>query len=78
MQKKSIVFSQPNCQACTAVKSILAMHGYEIEERVIDGLNWLKTDLWDVAPNARSVPQVLIDGELIGGLTDVSRYLQEK
>ena len=78
MQKKSIVYSQPNCQACHAVKALLAMHGLEVEERVIDGLNWRKSDLYDVAPNARSVPQVLIEGELIGGLTDVSKYLQPR
>lgn len=78
MQHKSIVYSQPNCQACNAVKALLTMHGFEVEERVIDGINWRKADLFDVAPSARSVPQVLINDELIGGLTDVSKFLQPR
>jgi len=78
MQKKSIVYSQPNCQACNTVKVLLGMHGYDVEERLIDGIKWIKTDLFAVAPNARSVPQVLINGELIGGLTDVSKFLQPR
>jgi glutaredoxin len=76
MQKTSIVYSQPNCQACNAVKAILAMHGYEVEERKIDGIKWTKADLFQTAPNARSVPQVVIDGVLIGGLSDVSKFVQ--
>lgn len=78
MQQKSIVYSQPNCQACNAVKALLGMHGFEVEERIIDGVKWKKTDLFEVAPNARSVPQVLVNGELIGGLTDVSKFLQPR
>lgn len=54
------------------------MHGIEVEERVIDGVKWKKSDLFAVASNARSVPQVLIDGVLIGGLTDVSKFLLVK
>lgn len=77
MQKSSIVFSQINCPACNAVKAILSMHGYEIEERKIDGVKWTKADLFEVAPNARSVPQVVIDGKLIGGLADVSKFVQQ-
>ena len=78
MQQKSIVYSQPNCQACNAVKSLLSMHGYEVEERLIDNVKWFKLDLFEVAPNARSVPQVIINNVLIGGLTDVSKYLQPR
>jgi len=78
MQRKSIVYSQTNCVACNSVKSILQLHGIEIEERLIDGGKWKKSDLFEVAPNARSVPQVLIDGVLIGGLTDVSKFLLAK
>ena len=77
MQKKSIVYSQPNCVACNTVKAILKMHGYEVEERVIGEGEWTKAKLLAVAPNARSVPQVFVNDELVGGLAEVSRLVQK-
>jgi glutaredoxin len=78
MQQKSIVYSQPNCQACSAVKVLLGIHGFDVEERVIDGHKWKKSDLLGAAPNARSVPQVIINGQLVGGLIDVSNFLRPR
>lgn len=75
MPQNSIVYSQNNCQACTAVKSLLTSNGYTVEERLIDGKTWKKEDLFKDVPGARSVPQVIIDGIVVGGLTDVTKYI---
>lgn len=76
-QKHSIVYSQANCQPCKTVKQLLSMYGYIIEERLIGEDGFTKQDLLKDVPNARGVPQVLIDGKLIGGLIEVSTYLRK-
>ena len=76
-QKHSIVYSQANCQPCKTVKQLLSMYGYEIEERLIGESSFTKQDLLKDVPTARGVPQVLINGKVIGGLIEVSNYLRK-
>ena len=53
------------------------INGYEYEERNLASGKWTKEQLLEVAPNARTVPQIFIDGNLIGGFTELRQYLQE-
>ena len=74
--KTSIVYSQDQCAACTSAKYLLHLKGYEVEERKIGvGNKWTKKDLLDVVPGAKSVPQIFINGEYIGGFNELSAYL---
>lgn len=74
--KTSIVYSQDYCTACIAAKRLLHIHGYEVEERKIGvGNKWTKKDLLDVVPSAKSVPQIFINAEYIGGFNELSVYL---
>lgn len=74
--KTSIVYSQDYCSACTAAKRLLQLKGYEVEERKIGhGHKWTKKDLLDAVPDAKSVPQIFVDGEYIGGFPQLSAYL---
>jgi len=76
--KTSIVYSQDYCAACTAAKRLLQLKGYEVEERKIGSEHkWTKKDLLDAVPNAKSVPQVFINGEYVGGFNELSAYLQK-
>jgi glutaredoxin len=74
--KNSIVYSQPNCAGCVAVKALLTSKGYAVEERVL-GNGWTKEQLYADAPNVRSVPQVLINGTLVGGLKEVQEFVRD-
>lgn len=75
-QKTSIVYSQEYCSACTAAKRLLHINGYEVEERKIGiGNQWTKKDLIEAVPDAKSVPQVFINGEYIGGFRELSAFL---
>lgn len=71
-----VVWSKYNCTFCEQAKSLLSSNNIEFEERKI-GDGWTKEDLFEVAPHARSVPQIFIDGNLVGGFTQLQQYLKE-
>ena len=79
MQKKSPksaqVWSQTNCPACTEAKRLLDQQGIVIEERMLGVNGYTKKDLIDLVPQARSVPQIFVDGEYVGGLQELKRKL---
>jgi glutaredoxin len=71
--KKAIVWSKTNCQYCEAVKIVVRQQGYEVEERKI-GSGWSVQQLHESVPNAKTVPQVFLDGEYIGNYDSVVRH----
>ena len=69
-----IVWSKTNCPFCVKAKHSLADKGIEYEERLI-GNDWTREQLLEMVPEARSVPQIIIDGNVIGGYNDLIKYL---
>jgi glutaredoxin 3 len=74
---KAIVWSKPDCPNCTKAHTLLKNKGIEIEERKL-GFGWNREQLFEVVPNARSVPQIFIDENHIGGYDDLVKYLEAK
>ena len=50
------------------------MKGIEFEERKI-GSGYTKEDLLEAVPTARTVPQIFLDGELVGGYDQLKERL---
>ena len=75
--KHAIVFSQPRCPGCVTAKTTLAIAGYTVEEREL-GNGWTKSQLLEIFPDARSVPQVIINNVPVGSLANVLNYLEAK
>ena len=73
---KAIVWSKYHCPYCDQAKTLLAVNGYEIEERKI-GDGFTKEELLESVPAARSVPQIFVNDEYIGGYTDLVKFLNE-
>lgn len=71
---KAIVWSKYHCQFCDQAKALLQQKGIEFEERKI-GDGYTKEDLLAEVPNARTVPQIFIDSELIGGYEELKKRL---
>lgn len=72
---KAVVWSKNNCPFCDQAKRLLEMKGIEYEERNInDGYD--REDLLAAVPNARTVPQIFLDDQLIGGFTDLQQHLK--
>lgn len=73
---KAVVWSKENCSQCLQAKNMLTLRGISIEERKIDSGPWTKDDLLRVVPDARSVPQIFLDEEYIGGFKELKDRLQ--
>jgi glutaredoxin 3 len=72
---KAVVWSKDFCPFCDQAKSLLKMKGIEFEEKKI-GYGYTKEQLLEAVPTARTVPQIFINGELIGGFTELKKHLQ--
>jgi glutaredoxin len=72
---KAIVWSKPVCPYCISAKALLTQRQYEIEERMV-GTDYTKEQLLEAVPHARTVPQIFIDGEYIGGFDDLKKHFK--
>lgn len=72
--KKAIVWSKYHCPYCEQAKQLLSQRGIPYEEKKI-GDGYTKEELLEAVPNARTVPQIFIDGELVGGFTELKERL---
>lgn len=71
---KAIVWSKDHCPYCVQAKTLLEQKGIEYEEKKI-GEGYTKEDLLESVPTARTVPQIFLDGELVGGFTELRAKL---
>ena len=72
---KAIVWSKYHCPYCDQAKALLKAKGIAFEEKKI-GDGYTKEELLEAVPNARTVPQIFIDDQLIGGFTELKAHLQ--
>lgn len=73
---KAIIYSKRDCTYCDQAKSLLEFNDYEIEERKI-GDGYTREELLEAVPTARSVPQIFIDDQYIGGYNELKKYLEK-
>lgn len=71
---KAIVWSKHHCPYCDQAKALLKMKGIEIEERNINE-DWTKEQLLEAVPTARTVPQIFLDDEYVGGFQELKKRL---
>ena len=63
---KATIWSKYHCPYCDQAKALLKQKGYEIEERKI-GDGYTKEELLEAVPTARTVPQIFLGEEYVGG-----------
>jgi glutaredoxin len=73
---KAIVWSKNSCPFCVQAKSLLTQKGIEFEERNIE-TDWSKEQLLEAVPTARTLPQIFLDDQLVGGFNELRNHLQE-
>jgi glutaredoxin 3 len=74
---KAVLWSKYHCPYCDQAKRLLQREGIDFEERKI-GDGWTKEELLEVVPTARTVPQILINDEYIGGYQELALYFQTR
>jgi glutaredoxin len=73
---KAIVWSKDHCPFCDQAKNLLKMKGIEFEEKKI-GHGYTKEQLLEAVPTARTVPQIFLDENLIGGFTELKKHFEK-
>lgn len=71
---KAIVWSKDQCPYCDQAKALLKMRGIEFEERNINK-DWTREQLLEAVPTARTLPQIFLNNELVGGFTELKKRL---
>lgn len=71
---QAVVWTKYHCPYCDQAKALLELRGISYEERRI-GDGYTREDLLESVPSARTVPQVFLDGKLIGGYTELKAHL---
>ena len=74
---KAVVWSKYHCAFCDQAKALLKSKDIPFEEKKI-GDGYTKEELLEAVPTARTVPQIFIDGELIGGFTELKKFFESK
>jgi glutaredoxin 3 len=74
---KAIVWSKDQCPYCVQAKALLESKGIEYEERNIMHGTYTKEQLLEAVPTARTLPQIFLDEEYVGGFTELRKKLTE-
>jgi len=74
---KAVVWSKYHCPFCDQAKALLKAKGIEFEEKKI-GDGYTKEELLEAVPTARTVPQVFLNDQLIGGFTELKKYFESE
>ena len=73
---KAIVWSKYQCTFCDQAKALLESKGISYEERKI-GDGYTREELLEAVPTARTVPQIFLDDEYVGGFNELKTKLTE-
>ena len=73
---KTIVWSKVTCPYCDMAKTLLKNKGIVFEERMI-GVGWTREQLLESIPQARTVPQIILNGVLIGGYEQLKAHFNK-
>lgn len=85
MTSTAVIYSKVHCPYCTRAKALLNKLDITYEEHIIgepgsrvleENQSWAtREELLAKAPDAKTVPQIWVDGEHIGGYTELAaRY----
>ena len=72
---EALVWSKYNCTFCDQAKALLKQHAIVFEERKI-GDGYTKEELLEAVPTARTLPQIFLDGEHVGGFAELKKRLE--
>ena len=72
----AVVYGSKMCHFCTLVVNALEKEGATVEKKDVSEPNILLEMKEAAGENARTVPQVVVDGKYIGVYTEVDRYLR--
>ncbi len=71
------IYSKPQCPYCVQAKALAEREGYELTYKMLDE-DFDRETLMETFPGARTFPQIIVDGEKIGGFTEFKALVDSK
>ena len=80
MQMKIVIYSKTNCQYCTKAKNLVKSLGLQYEELSFekDFNNDVDKLIEHVGKKVRTMPQIKINDQLVGGYNQLVEYFVEQ
>ena len=63
------IYSKPQCPYCVQAKALAEREGHELTYKMLDE-DFDRETLMETFPGARTFPQIIVNGEKIGGFTE--------
>ena len=73
---KATVWSKYHCPYCDQAKALLKQKGIQFEEKKI-GDGYTKEELLESVPTARTLPQIFLDDNYIGGFQELKKHFEK-
>lgn len=70
------IYGKPACPYCDKAKAFCEMRNLEYTYKSL-GTDYTKEELLETFPGARTVPQIRINGENIGGYDKLGAYIED-
>lgn len=70
------IYGRPGCGYCESAKVLLKTKGMEFEYKTLDK-DFTRDELLATFPNAKTFPQIIVDGVKIGGYDNLKAMLEE-
>ena len=73
-----ILYTKEKCGYCVRAKTLLKNLGLTYTEKKFEDFSNTETLFEDIGKQVRSMPQIKINGELVGGYNQLVEYLTDK
>ena len=70
-----VVLSKPQCPYCDMARALLDKMGIDYTTRTL-GKDLTREELLEIAPQARTMPQIIINNQVIGGYNQLNTYIE--
>ena len=68
------IYSKPQCPYCDMAKNLAEHKGYDLTYKMLDE-DFDREVLMETFPGARTFPQIIVDGEKIGGYQEFKKLV---
>ena len=69
------IWGKPQCPFCDRAKALCKQKGLEYTYKSL-GTDFGREDMVETFPGARTFPQIIVEGQKIGGYTDLEAHLK--
>ena len=69
------IYSKPQCPFCVQAKALAEREGHELTYKMLDE-DFDRETLMETFPGARTFPQIIVNGEKIGGYTEFKALVE--